>query len=457
MNKDYAVFDLETTGGSPKQEKIIEIAILKFDGEKIIDQFQSLVNPEKNIPPYVSKLTGISSEMVSNAPIFAELADAIKEFLKNCILVAHNAKGDYAFLKKEYKEIGTYFEIEHICTIKLTKLLFPELEKVNLPFLTNHFTIEHDNAHRALSDAQATTKLFKKYLDWADKKDLEKIIDFTKNSTLENLKIDKAEIKNIPEETGVLLFKNDLGKIIYVAKSININGLMEEMVFNFNRKSHKSVILSKTKNTEFIVTGSELLATLLEINLIFKYKPTYNKKIFRLSTITKIELEKNSDGYLELNIKPSKHTEDYYYKFGNKYSAIKTVEKLIQKYKLCNNLSSLKTKVKDGKCAYLDNKFCNGACLKKEDKTKYNKRVTRALQSLDMPQNFTIIDEGPEIKTQSIIKVKNNNCEGFAFTNKGKQNLNELAFKNEFVRHPAIINTIKKFVVNKKVKKFVQD
>ena len=154
----YAILDIESTGGKYNEGSITEIAIYKFDGKKIIDQFSSLVNPEKNIQPFVQKLTGINDNMVKTAPKFFEIAKRIIEITNNCVLVAHNADFDYRILKTEFKRLGFNFNSKIICTVILSKKLIPNLKSYKLGNLSKSLGIPIHNRHRAQGDAMATLK-----------------------------------------------------------------------------------------------------------------------------------------------------------------------------------------------------------------------------------------------------------------------------------------------------------
>lgn len=156
-----AIIDVETTGGSAKRERIIEFAVIVYDGFKIVDEFESLVNPERNIPPYITHMTGISNEMVADAPRFYEIARKIIEITQDCIFVAHNVRFDYSFITEEYYNLGFTYSRKQLCTIKLFKKFFPGLNSYGLGNLIRHFNINVDSRHRAMADVKATFDIMK--------------------------------------------------------------------------------------------------------------------------------------------------------------------------------------------------------------------------------------------------------------------------------------------------------
>ena len=161
MCKNFAILDIETTGGKFNQEKITEISIFIYDGIKIIDKFETLVNPEKDIQPFVQRLTGINSDLVKDAPKFIEVSKNIFEITKDKIIVAHNVDFDYRIIKNEFQNINIKFQRDSLCTVDLSKLIFPNLKSYKLTNLLLNFGIVNENPHRAHSDALGALKLFK--------------------------------------------------------------------------------------------------------------------------------------------------------------------------------------------------------------------------------------------------------------------------------------------------------
>src|SRR6187551_3643491 len=157
----YAIVDIETTGGLVKRDKITEIAIVLHDGHKVIDQYQTLINPERSIPAFITSLTGITNDMVADAPLFCEVAKEIVLKTEVAIFVAHNARFDYGFLREEFARLGYAYTRKQLCTVRLSRKLLPELRSHSLDSLIKHYKIKVDNRHRALDDALATAEIFK--------------------------------------------------------------------------------------------------------------------------------------------------------------------------------------------------------------------------------------------------------------------------------------------------------
>ena len=233
--KLYSILDVETTGGKYNEEGITEIAIYRFDGEKIIDQFISLINPEIPIQPFVQQLTGINHKMLVNAPKFYQIAKRVLEITDNSILVAHNSSFDYRMLKIEFDRLGYEFNIPQLCTVKLSKKILPDLDSYKLGNLVKSVGIPISNRHRASGDALATVELFKLLLI----KDTDKLI--VNNLVIESKVITKNKwqklINKLPNEVGIYYFHNENGKIIYIGKSNNLKNRVNQHLTGKSKKS----------------------------------------------------------------------------------------------------------------------------------------------------------------------------------------------------------------------------
>lgn len=243
----YTIVDIETTGGSSRNDKITEIAIFVHDGEKIIDQFVSLINPERSIPYFITSLTGISNEMVADAPKFYEVARKIVEITEGKTFVAHNVSFDYHFIRQEFKNLGYSFKRDLLCTVKLSRKLIPGLRSYSLGSLCNDVNINIDNRHRARGDAEATVKLFELLLTLDDGSG--SIINKPGLSRL-NPALDPEIIASLPEEPGIYYFYDEK-KGVYICFSIEKNSNCEMPLTCFSTvekaRKHMEKLLEKHK------------------------------------------------------------------------------------------------------------------------------------------------------------------------------------------------------------------
>lgn len=269
----YAIVDIETTGGKFNEEGITEIAIYKFDGHQIVDQFISLVNPEKDIQPFVVKLTGINNGMLVNAPKFHEVAKRIVEITEDCVLVAHNASFDSRILATEFRRLGYEYAPKTLCTVELSQQLIPDLPSYKLGRLCKSLGIPISSRHRADGDAMATVQLFKLLLN----KDSEKKI-IKQAVKKEDPKKLAPKLLNIldglPSSTGLFYIHNGTSKILYIGKGKNIRKTVNQL---FLRTSKKAVYLQKNVTSiTYEETGNDLIAQLKFSEEIKINKPTYN-------------------------------------------------------------------------------------------------------------------------------------------------------------------------------------
>ena len=269
----YVILDLETTGGKFNEEGITEIAAYKYDGHQVVDQLITLVNPERDIQPFVVQLTGINSGMLRNAPKFYEIAKRIIEMTEGCIIVAHNASFDYRILKTEFRRLGFDFQRETLCTVELTKKLIPGLDSYSLGKLCKSLCIPVSNRHRAEGDALATVKLFKLLID----KDTEKII--IKNSIKQGIAKElsvkfQTILDDLPSENGVFYLHEKNGGILYIGKGKNIRSSVNKI---FLKTSKKAKILQQSLvSITHELTGNELIGQLKFHKEVIANKPKFN-------------------------------------------------------------------------------------------------------------------------------------------------------------------------------------
>lgn len=269
----YVILDIETTGGKYNEEGITEIAAYKFDGHEIVDQFITLVNPEKEIQPFVVRLTGINNGMLKNAPKFHEIAKRIVELTEESIIVAHNASFDYRILKTEFRRLGFDFKRETLCTVELAKKLIPDLDSYSLGKLCKTLCIPMSNRHRAEGDAIATVKLFKLLIDKDSDKEIIKSnikqgVEKELPSKLQNI------LDDVPSKTGVFYVHKDNGDILYIGEGKNMKRSVNKL---FLKTSKKGKLLQKTiASVSYEETGNDLIGKLKYYNELMVNKPSFN-------------------------------------------------------------------------------------------------------------------------------------------------------------------------------------
>jgi DNA polymerase-3 subunit epsilon len=413
----YAILDIETTGGKYNEEGITEIAIHKYDGHQVVDTFISLLNPERSIQPFVVNLTGISNQMLRNAPKFYEVAKRIIEITSDCILVAHNAKFDYRILRTEFNRLGYGYERQTLCTVELSKKLIPHLESYKLGRLCRSLGIPVTDRHRANGDAIATTKLFKLLVD----KDLQKSIISNTIRLEPKYQLDPKLIdivENLPTSTGVYYMHRSDGEIIYIGKSNNIKKRINQHFTSTSPKAKKIQLQVATVTYE--TTGSELVALLKESEEIKRNKPIYNRALRRTIFTYALYSFTDDDGYTNLKIDKVDGRKKPITTFTNRQSAKSFMFNAVEKYMLCQKLTGLHRVRKN--CFNYTIGACNGACVQKEPTELYNLRAHQLITKNSFENsNLVIIDRGREIDERSAIYIENGVFKGLGFYNLNHQ------------------------------------
>lgn len=422
----YAILDIETTGGQFNEEGITEIAIYKFDGQEIVDQFISLVNPEIPIQPFVVKLTGINNAMLTSAPKFFEVAKRIIEMTNDCVLVAHNADFDYRILRTEFRRLGYDFNQRTLCTVELSKKLLPEQPSHSLGKLVRALGIPMADRHRASGDALATVKLFKMLLE----KDIEKEIvkDFIKLKVEKGLAPKLLDIINtLPTTTGVYYIHNEKGDLIYIGKSKNIKKRINQHFTGITTSSKK--IQAEVYAVTYEETGSELVALLKESQEIKIHKPRYNraqrKNIFQWALYPEVDKK----GYLNLKLQKTDGRKKEITSFTTLAEGKNMLFKVSEKFNLCQKLNGLY----DTKAACFQYKIkeCDGACIGEIAPQEYNLRVKDFITNSEFEsQNMVIVDRGRSISERSAVLIENGIYKGYAFYDLNYQITNIKILKN---------------------------
>lgn len=422
----YTIIDIETTGGKYNEEGITEIAIYKFDGVKIVDQFISLVNPEIPIQPFVVNLTGINNDMLRQAPKFYEVAKRIVEITEGTTIVAHNANFDYRILQTEFNRLGFEFERQTLCTVELSKKLLPDVKSYSLGKLVRELGIPMSDRHRASGDAKATVTLFKLLLS----KDSKKEIVSSTIRLAPKRQVDKKLlriIETIPSETGVYYMHKEDGTIIYIGKSKNLKKRIVQHFTSDNRKSKK--IQEEVQAVSFELTGSDLIAQLKENEEIKINKPLYNRALRKTIYLYQLNSFNDENGYINLTIEKADARKKPITTFTNFQQAKNSLFKITESYGLCQKLTGLyQTK---SACFSYTIKECAGACLGKETPEDYNSKVNDFLKKHSFEnQSMLLIDRGRDVEERSVVHIENGVFKGIAFFNLNYQITNTAVLKS---------------------------
>ncbi|MBS7786740.1 GIY-YIG nuclease family protein [Flavobacterium sp. CYK-55] len=422
----YAILDIETTGGAYNEEGITEIAIYRFDGHQVVDQFISLVNPEIPIQPFVAKLTGINNAMLRSAPKFYEVAKRIIEITQDCIIVAHNASFDYRILRTEFKRLGYKFEQKTLCTVELAQELIPDQKSYSLGKLVRALGIPMADRHRASGDAMATVKLFKLLLD----KDVEKNIlqKYIQTEVIKGMAPKLADIvESLPSATGVYYMHREDGKIIYIGKSKNIRRRVNQHFTGTTNKCKK--IQLEVFMVTYEETGSELIALLKESQEIKVNQPIYNrsqrKSIFQWA----LYAETDAQGYINLKLQKADGRKKEITAFTTFQEGKNALFRISAQYKLCQKLTGIYNT--NSHCFQYTIKECNGACMGQESPEVYNQRVMEFINNHQFEnKTMVIISRGRNVNERSAVLIENGIYKGYTFYDLNYQIRNIKILKN---------------------------
>ncbi len=416
--KKYAIVDLETTGGLARRDRITEVGIVLYDGKEVIETFSSLVNPGRSIPREITRITGITDDMVADAPPFYEIAKKIVEMTEGAVFVAHNVRFDYSFLRNEFEQLGYTYTRRQLCTVRLSRKVFPGLRSYSLGNLIKHFDISVSARHRALDDAVATTELLGLILqqDYAEGTTTQMINAGIKESKLPNgITIDF--LHGLPEDPGVYYFHNSYGKVVYVGKSKNIK---KRVMQHFSKTTQKAERMAKMVNDiTYELTGSEVIALLKESYDIKALQPEINKASRSREFPYFIHHFTDELGYIHFSILKTnqknirgKQVLGLYKSRNSAKSHLANISKQLQ---LCDKLTHLDDN--DGPCFRYKLGECLGACLLEEDADEYNNRAELGLELMMrlFEDNFILVTDGRSVQEKAVILVEEGHYRGYGY------------------------------------------
>jgi DNA polymerase III subunit epsilon len=416
--KRYAIIDIETTGGSAARERITEIAVVVHDGTKVIETFDTLVNPERSIPTYITQITGISDAMVADAPKFYEIAKKIVQLTEGAVFVAHNVRFDYGFVQEEFRRLGYTFSRQQLCTVKLSRVAFPGLRSYALGNLIQYFGIKVADRHRALADTLATVEIFEKILLKEENKTAATQMvnkGIRENALPEGISMQK--LHDLPETCGIYYLHDKKGDVIYVGKSINIQKRIFE---HFNDKTTKGDQFQKAvADISFEETGSELVALLLEDREIKRIKPRVNKAQRKTFFPYCVYTFTDERGFLRFhavkNVALIRKKHVILQEFEKLNEAKHFLKNVAKRFELCEKL--MEPVYTEGACFYHQIGQCQGACVGLESTESYNERANEARDRMNtqFESDFFIIDKGKSADEAAVILVENGHVRGFGY------------------------------------------
>lgn len=446
----YAIVDIETTGGYAANHRITEIAIYHHDGVQITGQFHSLINPERTIPYYITGLTGITNEMVLDAPTFNEVAHELFDHLDGKIFVAHNAHFDFSFLKREFELSGLNWQAKKLCTVRLSRKIIPGLKSYSLGSLTESLGISITNRHRAGGDAAATVSLFNQLLCRDKENHIAKALKRNSGETILPPNLPKEEFDRLPAKPGVYYFHNARGQVIYVGKANNIKKRIAGHFTGDAREWSRSKIRNEIHHISFELTGNELIALILESQEIRRLWPKYNQAQKHKVEEWGIFDYEDRNGYIRFSVNQVTRGARPRIRFSSKGEAWNFLWEKVRAYELCPKLCGLQ--IAKGLCFEFQTGECHGACQCVETDLQYNTRAKQAMVSFHAEgSSAAIIGEGRKAGEQSLILVDKGNYCGFGFFEKDA-NPTDFESAKLFVRQsietPTVQNLINSYLTN---------
>lgn len=379
---DMVILDIETTGGSHLYDRITEIALVRIENGEIADRWQSLVNPERSIPLSITHLTGISDAMVKDAPTFADIAATLYQYLEGMTLAAHNVRFDYGFLKAEYQRINATLKLKTLCTVKLSRRLFPDHKGHGLDAIMRRHGLTTQVRHRAMGDVT----LVLDYLEVA-RSTLGSVkvlgdIDYLSRGPSLPIGLEASLVNGIPDCAGVYLFYGDGQLPIYIGKSVKLRSRILNHFSSDHASSKEMQIAQEVKHIEWIETAGELGALLLESKLIKDRQPIYNRMLRRNRQLQSIRLAEtlNQSPWISYVAADAFAPSDFgllYGMFRSKHAATEAIREIAVTHRLCPRMLGLETG--KGACFSYQLKKCSGVCAGKEAPEIHYLRLKQAL------------------------------------------------------------------------------
>lgn len=446
----YAIVDIETTGGYAENHRITEIAIVYHDGILPGKTFRTLINPERLIPSYITGLTGITNEMVLNAPRFEEVAAEIFDALNGKIFVAHNAHFDYSFLKKEFEQVGFVWQTKKLCTVRLSRKIIPGLRSYSLGSISESLGIKIANRHRASGDAEATVKVFDILLRRDTDGHIAKALKRNSGETILPPNLPKEDFDTLPAKPGVYYFLNARGNVIYVGKAANIKKRIAGHFSGDAREWSRQNIRNEIHRIRFELTGNEMIALIFESQEIRRLWPKYNQaQKYRVEEWGIYSYE-DRNGYQRFSVNIVMRGSQPLVRLSSKGDAWNFLWEKVRTYELCPKLCGLQTT--KGLCFQHQTGECHGACQEIESPKKYNKRIFKMLEAMQHKgKSLAILGKGRVQHEKSLILIKEGVYIGHGFIDRKAafKSLSEAqAFIRAGVETPTVHNLISSYLAN---------
>ena len=387
FDRRVVFLDLETTGATATHDRITEVGLIAVDAGKFVREWSTLVNPGMSIPPAIQALTGITNSMVATAPDFAAIADTLHAALEGRVLIAHNARFDYGFLKNEFRRIGVTFSAPVLCTVKLSRKLFPQHARHNLDALMARHGIGCDARHRALGDARVLWQLAQQWrADPGEPAVREAVAKLLKTTTVP-AGLPDTVFETIPEGPGVYLFHGENDVPLYVGKSIHLRSRVMAHFSGDHRVNKDMRIAAEVRRVDWMETAGELGALLAEARLVKRLAPAHNRRLRRAGELCAWRWPASEPGTApQLVAVPDPDDAGFgnlYGLFRSRRAALEALREIALEHQLCHRLLGLEQRT--GPCFAYQIRRCRGACVGTETPRAHAARLAVAFAGLRMP------------------------------------------------------------------------
>jgi len=408
----YAIVDIETTGGHASANGITEIAICIHNGKKVIERYSTLVNPHREIPIYISALTGITNDMVQNAPPFEDVAHDVYHLLNNKTFVAHNVNFDYSFVRYHLAAAGYELQCNKLCTVRLGRKIMPGLPSYSLGKLCRHLGIENESRHRAAGDAEATSILFSMLLAKDNGNHIPLALKQNSKEQVLPANLPKKDVEALPQSPGVYYFHDQKGKVIYVGKAKNLKKRVCSHFAGNNPGVQRQEFLRNIYNITYQTCGTELVAFVLEAVEIKRLWPKYNRSLKRFEHAYSLYAFEDQRGYLRLAVDKHRKMTGAIYSCNTLFEGRSILMKLIETFQLCPKLCFIQNNTSE--CTGVNVGSC--ACEGHESVEDYNQRVSLAIDELNKAlPTFAIRDAGRNDEEHSCLLIEKGKFYGMGY------------------------------------------
>lgn len=388
MIPEHLIFlDLETTGTNPLHDRIIEIGLCEVVNGEVREEWTTLLNPQRPFSPFIERLTGITAAMVVDAPLFSTIAEELMEKLAGKVLVAHNARFDYGFLKSEFRRLNMPYQEKTLCTVKLSRALSPQHARHNLDALIQRHGLNVSNRHRALGDAKVVMDYFAAMRAEFSDEVLGKAVRLQLKEASYPPNLPREQMEALPNSPGVYLFYGESGAVLYVGKSIDIRSRVLSH-FCGDHRTRKAMRLSQQLyRIDFRETAGELGALLLEARLVKELSPIHNRRLRRTCDLFSLQLARDNQGLFLPEVVSMKGVGgagmgDLFGVFPSRRKAENTLREIVREQGLCDRVLGLEKG--DGACFGYQIKKCRGACVGLEPLALHSARLLQALAALKL-------------------------------------------------------------------------